>query len=309
MPPRQRRRQTSDPQRTIFLLEQHENARDSLLDGMFNAIRTVLRLLLTGRLVRADAQEQITTLINSTRQNVANLKWAQLDNLGEDRVHGDPTPETWDDEEDLVARMVENELSPEELQGELEEEFREIERETVQKHGGSSPAVIGYRRVPHPELSKGGTCGLCVLASTRIYKRGNLKDMHGNCRCTVTEVTATHDPGDALNQMELGDLYSDIGGTDGHEAHKVRYKRDPSGRLVRYEDPKQRSPENDPDEVGRKRRTDRQRTQDTESTQRRITELEREVAAYERRLSQGEDVALELESARRRLAQLRRQTA
>jgi hypothetical protein len=29
--------------------------------------------------------------------------------------------------------------------------------------------VTGYRRVVHPELSRTGTCGLCIVASDQVY--------------------------------------------------------------------------------------------------------------------------------------------
>jgi hypothetical protein len=31
----------------------------------------------------------------------------------------------------------------------------------------------------------GETCGLCVLAATRVYKRADLEPIHDHCRCTV----------------------------------------------------------------------------------------------------------------------------
>jgi hypothetical protein len=41
--------------------------------------------------------------------------------------------------------------------------------------------VRGYRRVIHPELSKGGTCGLCIAASNRVYHVEDLKALHARC--------------------------------------------------------------------------------------------------------------------------------
>lgn len=291
----------NDTQRTIFLIEKHESARASLLNGLTRAVRSVMRLFLAGRLPKDDAKQRVVELVDTTRRNLAELKWAQLDNLSEDRVQGEPVVEPWDDGEELVAKLIEGDLSEEELRAEVEEAVHEVEQEATEEHGGSSSQVIGYRRVPHPELSEGGTCGLCVLASDQVYKKGNLKNLHPGCRCTVVEITTTNDPGGALNNLELGELYSMIGGTDGHEAHKVRFKRDADGNLVRYEDPKQRLPENDPDEVGRRRRAERS----PEDNSRRIEVLEREIAKYERRQARGEDVAEELKALRDRLARLR----
>jgi hypothetical protein len=42
-------------------------------------------------------------------------------------------------------------------------------RETTRRHLAAAEDVTGYRRVIHPELSKSGTCGLCVAAADRVY--------------------------------------------------------------------------------------------------------------------------------------------
>ena len=48
---------------------------------------------------------------------------------------------------------------------------------------------LGYRRVIHPELSETGTCGLCVVASTRVYGKKMLAPMHSHCKCTTIGVS------------------------------------------------------------------------------------------------------------------------
>jgi hypothetical protein len=55
--------------------------------------------------------------------------------------------------------------------------------------------IRGYRRVIHPELSKGGTCGLCVAASDRIYHVSELRAVHGRCECTTLPIVGEQDPG------------------------------------------------------------------------------------------------------------------
>lgn len=50
--------------------------------------------------------------------------------------------------------------------------------------------VTGYRRVLHPELSKGGSCGLCIAASDRIYHRDQLLPLHARCIPGNTAVSA-----------------------------------------------------------------------------------------------------------------------
>lgn len=111
------------------------------------------------------------------------------------------------------------------------------ERTAVQAHGDatgdSGDPVTGYRRVPHPELSLGGTCGLCLVASHRIYSRGDLEKIHPGCHCTVTEVRASYDPGDILNNLDLGDIY-DLAKTtsDRSRLSHVRVIRGADGDLI-----------------------------------------------------------------------------
>lgn len=52
-------------------------------------------------------------------------------------------------------------------------------------------SVIGYRRIIRPELSRTGTCGLCVVASDQLYTRGDLLPLHARCV-----------PGDAVIQAD-----------------------------------------------------------------------------------------------------------
>lgn len=133
---------------------------------------------------------------------------------------------------DTTALMTEIAVQAEAVLGAAESRAMKARTE----RGGSDP-VIGYRRVPHPELSKGGTCGLCLAASDRIYRSPNLRKVHGRCRCGVTEVRASHDPGGALNNLELGDIYkaADLKAAEyGNRSalSNVRVQYDSTGDLV-----------------------------------------------------------------------------
>lgn len=55
--------------------------------------------------------------------------------------------------------------------------------------------VQAFRRVVHPELSRSGTCGLCIAAADRRYNKGALLPIHARCKCTVLPITAAGDPG------------------------------------------------------------------------------------------------------------------
>lgn len=91
--------------------------------------------------------------------------------------------------------------------------------------------VIGYRRVIHPELSRGGTCGMCIAASDRIYKVGTLLPIHDKCKCTIAAVTEDYDPADDLNAVDLSQLYKDAGGTGSAVLKRTRYQIDEHGEL------------------------------------------------------------------------------
>lgn len=84
--------------------------------------------------------------------------------------------------------------------------------------------ITGYRRVIHPELSKGGTCGLCIAATDRIYKGARLMPIHDRCCCGVMPIIGGFDAGDSLNNLDLGQLYSDAGTTSAAALKRTRYK-------------------------------------------------------------------------------------
>jgi hypothetical protein len=92
--------------------------------------------------------------------------------------------------------------------------------------------VRGWRRLVHPELSAGGTCGLCVVASDRLYKRAELLPIHDRCRCTVGPVVdGQTDPASWLNQDALAQLYEDAGGNTAAKLARTRYRINDHGEL------------------------------------------------------------------------------
>lgn len=111
----------------------------------------------------------------------------------------------------------------------FDDKFDEVESDARGRVYESSK-VTHWRRVIHPELSKSGVCGLCLVASTQPYSTPNLKKIHSHCKCTVLPLTADYDLGDALGKLELGDLYraasDDVDprsqSTDGYDLKRVR---------------------------------------------------------------------------------------
>jgi hypothetical protein len=84
---------------------------------------------------------------------------------------------------------------------------RLAQQQTLKLVADKDSRVIGYRRIIHPELSKGGVCGMCVAAADRVYKISDLRPIHARCECTIAPVTTVHDPGLALHQDDLDRLY------------------------------------------------------------------------------------------------------
>lgn len=99
---------------------------------------------------------------------------------------------------------------------------------TAQREKG---LITGWRRVPHPEMSKGGTCGLCWAASTRIYTSHEPMPVHHGCHCLPLPVTAEHDIGSIINDHDLATLYGDAGGNTAAALKRTRYQVTEHGEL------------------------------------------------------------------------------
>ncbi|MFK5691289.1 hypothetical protein ACI3EY_16650 [Ornithinimicrobium sp. LYQ92] len=104
---------------------------------------------------------------------------------------------------------------------------REQTHETLVLRG----EVTGYRRMIRPYLSKGGTCGLCVAASNRVYSTDELMPIHDRCKCIALPVTRLHDPGVTINDADLGELYEAAGSTEAARLKEVRVRVEDHGEL------------------------------------------------------------------------------
>lgn len=69
-------------------------------------------------------------------------------------------------------------------------------------------SVTQYRRVIRPELSKTGTCGLCIAAASRVYSRGDLMPIHTRCKCEVIPIIGADDLGERFNLADIQALYA-----------------------------------------------------------------------------------------------------
>jgi hypothetical protein len=92
--------------------------------------------------------------------------------------------------------------------------------------------VTGYRRVIHPELSETGTCGLCLVASQRVYASDELQPLHGpSCNCDTLPIVAGDDPGFRVNDNDLKAIYDVAGSTAAEDLLNTRITINEHGEL------------------------------------------------------------------------------
>lgn len=113
----------------------------------------------------------------------------------------------------------------------VDEDLSLASREAARQVFTRTPGVTGYRRVIRPELSAGGACGLCVVASDRKYSRGDLLPLHGRCKCEVLPIVGANDPGRSLNEAELAELYRQADGTSAEKLKRSRVTVHEHGEL------------------------------------------------------------------------------
>jgi hypothetical protein len=82
--------------------------------------------------------------------------------------------------------------------------------------------ITGWRRILHPELSRSGPCGLCVVASTRVYRSGDLEEIHDKCVCGKLPIVDGIDPGADMNKEDLERIYEAAGGNSAEALKTVR---------------------------------------------------------------------------------------
>lgn len=144
--------------------------------------------------------------------------WDQLEEEG----LTDYPPEFYDPPHD--DENVSEQMSREEMEELLEIVDSEADRE-VDREETNNVRVIGWRRVIRPELSMHGTCGLCVVAATQWYTRGDLKAIHHLCKCVSLPVTKTSDPGLRWNAEDLRRNLDQIYGAAGDSTHGKDLKK------------------------------------------------------------------------------------
>lgn len=200
--------------------------------------------------VRAVAVE-LATQVRATQDTVANLTAAgltyQLDLTGvrvkQEPVRLDPQPrgvdpvDVWERPAKTYRRMRAKGLDELEAAEQAftrarvlaEDDVRLAKRQATVARLRQSGAT-GYRRAVHPELSRGGSCGLCVAAASRVYWVAELMPVHTGCNCEVIPITKTADPGKAINDAAL-DAYYSMGVTSRDELKRFRFEVHEHGEL------------------------------------------------------------------------------
>lgn len=121
--------------------------------------------------------------------------------------------------QELLERAAQHEM---EMRAErmVNDDIAMASRAASQDAMKAAPAgrITGYRRVLHPELTESGqSCGLCIAASTRVYKVGELLPIHNFCKCECVPIVNGNDPGSQINDEDLAALYDEAGGSTAKE--------------------------------------------------------------------------------------------
>jgi len=154
-----------------------------------------------------------------------------------------------------------------------------------------------WRRIIRPELATEGTCALCVVASDRVYYRGDLMPIHDRCGCDVLPIIGDDDPGRFLNSEDLEGLYDQAGSTYGSDLKNVRVRVDEHGELGPVLSNANHTRPVPPNAAAAR--------QATKNVQAEIDALERTYADLQARAAAGADVAAPLAYQRDRLSKLR----
>lgn len=295
-----------EPERAVLLVDRHTQGRESIRKGLLSRIARWLRGLSQDDFYDFDPTEMVA-VVRVAQEALAAQTWAYLDALGThvsgspalpDEPRGVDPVEVWGRpaKEYRYQRSLGRDhdealnLATQRAGTIADDDLTLAMREAAAQHSKKAKGVTGLRRVVHPEMSEGGSCGLCLAASDRIYRPGTLLPIHASCRCTVAEVTASNDPGNSLNDKSLSDLYEAAGGTDAGNLKGTRWKVDEHGELGPVLVPERAAPRTEADV---KRDTGRSMP-DVEKARKRLAVGEAKLEELRERAAAGEDVSAPL---------------
>lgn len=97
---------------------------------------------------------------------------------------------------------------------------------------GERRGVAGYRR----DIESQNPCGLCIVASTQRYRRGDLMPIHGGCWCSVSEIYGDADPGQVIEPERLANVHELLDERFGARSEGAREFTEVGDRIISYRD-------------------------------------------------------------------------
>jgi hypothetical protein len=91
------------------------------------------------------------------------------------------------------------------------------ERGATFVHTEGDERIVGYRRV----LSAGKNCGLCVVAASQRYSKGDLRPIHYSCGCTTQPIYGDAAGWTKPSRATLRSLYEQAGSTTSSSLRRI----------------------------------------------------------------------------------------
>lgn len=236
------------------LVDRQAAARERFSVNLVTYIKRLLRTLFRDgfydEVAVARFAREVSTTVRSGQVSTADLTGAYLDQvldvLGVDRdsrgrpvalpeqLRGIDPAEEWQRPAEQFRYQVSEGLAGLDALARAEERAEALARddlalamrEAARQKLAPVNRVTGYRRVIHPELSTSGTCGLCIAASDRAYRKAELLPIHDRCKCEVVPIIeGLADPGRVVNDEDLADLYRQALEASGGDTSRAALKR------------------------------------------------------------------------------------
>lgn len=97
---------------------------------------------------------------------------------------------------------------------------------------GERRGITYYRR----DIESRNPCGLCIVASTQRYRRGDLMPIHGGCWCSVSEIYGDTDPGQVIEPERLSNVHELLEERFGAKSKSAREFTSIGDEIVSYRD-------------------------------------------------------------------------
>lgn len=247
----------------LFLVQRQAQVRQQIAATVTAQVLAIVRALLAGRwydpAAQAKATPELARVVRLGQVQTANVTGAYLDAVLRDLgaspargtvtlpadLRGIPAEVEWERPaktyrsgikllglDDLEAAQRAENRATQLAADDLDAAMRSAARQRL----ASVDKVTGFRRVIHPEASRGGTCGLCIAAAHRTYHRSDLLPVHGGCKCEVFPiVSGKADPSPTWNERDISALYREVlkasGSTAAADLRKARVSVAQHGEL------------------------------------------------------------------------------